>query len=57
MSGKEVIPFTVKGPIPVQLGEPHGSPSLGTGERTGAAVLDLNFTHPCQVVSLLIHSL
>lgn len=47
LSGKEAIPFTVKGPIPVRLSDSSGD-QLG---RTGCSILELTFQYPSQVRS------
>ncbi|CAG7835397.1 unnamed protein product [Allacma fusca] len=48
-SGKEAIPFTVKGPIPVHLPESNGD----YAGRTGCSIMELSFQYPCQIGELV----
>lgn len=47
MSGKEAVPFTVKGPISIQLID--GGGDVPYGRKTGSAIVDLYFQTPSQV--------
>lgn len=47
MCGKEAIPFTVKGPINIQLID--GAADSNGGRKTGSAIMDLGFQSPSQV--------
>lgn len=47
MSGKEAVPFTLKGPVSIQLIDGGGDPA--GGRKTGSAIVDLYFQAPSQV--------
>lgn len=47
MSGKEAVPFTLKGPVSIQLIDGGGDPT--GGRKTGSAIVDLYFQTPSQV--------